>query len=137
MRIAVAGSRDWTDRIRLFRALNVMRMRAADKRQPFSVGFGDCPTGTDLFVWDWCKHWGLHYRRFEIPKDRNGRWIGGRAAGPLRNRRMIDQFMPDYVIACLLNVHLDQSRGTRDCVAYAESLEIPVWKLYEPKESKP
>lgn len=134
MRIAVTGSQDWTDRLRLFRALNIMRMRAAELGQPFTVAFGDCPTGADKMTWDWCNHWGLHYKRFEIPKDRRGRWVGGNAAGIWRNRRMINEFLPDYVIACLLNVHLDQSRGTRDCVTYAESLDIPVWKLKEPRE---
>jgi hypothetical protein len=110
-------------------------MKCAERYESFEVAFGDCPTGTDDITWDYCKHWGLHYQRFEIPRHSDGSWIGGKEQGPLRNRRMINQFQPNYLIACLLDVHLNKSRGTRDCVAYAKSLEIPVWELKEPKES--
>jgi len=47
----------------------------------------------------------------------------GRAAGPIRNREMLDT-RPDLVIA--FHSNLAESKGTRDCVNEAKRRHIPV-----------
>jgi hypothetical protein len=47
----------------------------------------------------------------------------GRAAGPIRNRQMLDQ-KPDKVIA--FHPNLDKSLGTADTVREAKKMGIPV-----------
>ena len=48
--------------------------------------------------------------------------IRGKAAGPERNRRMLDTFKPDGVIA------FPGGRGTADCCRAADERAIPVWR---------
>lgn len=47
----------------------------------------------------------------------------GRAAGPIRNRKMLDM-KPDLVVA--FHNNLEKSRGTKDCVVEARLRGIPV-----------
>lgn len=45
----------------------------------------------------------------------------GRAAGPMRNRKMIDEYEPELVLA----FPIESSRGTRDCIEYAKKKGVP------------
>lgn len=56
----------------------------------------------------------------EFPANWNGR---GKAAGPYRNRLMLDM-RPDLVIA--FHEDYDHSKGTKDCVEEAKRRGIPV-----------
>ena len=48
-------------------------------------------------------------------------WKGyGKAAGPIRNRRMLDDFQPDLVLA------FPGNKGTNDCIAAARQRDIEV-----------
>lgn len=49
----------------------------------------------------------------------------GKAAGPLRNQRMLDEGKPDLVVA--FTNDLASSRGTRDMVRRAQAAGIPTW----------
>jgi len=49
----------------------------------------------------------------------------GRAAGPIRNRQMLDKGWADAVVAFHLN--LDESKGTADMVREARKRGLPVW----------
>jgi phosphoserine phosphatase len=51
----------------------------------------------------------------------------GLAAGPIRNRKMIDEHEPEVVLAFHNNLPL--SKGTRDCVKYAREQGIPVYVI--------
>ena len=48
----------------------------------------------------------------------------GSAAGPVRNRRMIDEYRPRLVVA--FHDDLEASRGTANCVTQALSRGVPV-----------
>ncbi len=48
----------------------------------------------------------------------------GRAAGPVRNRQMLREGKPDFVLA--FHKNLNESRGTKDMVAVARKAGIPV-----------
>ena len=73
---------------------------------------GDCPTGVDKSVTD-------HYRPtgnvFIAEWD-----VYGKAAGPIRNKAMIDK--ADALIAFWDG----DSRGTKDCIKHATHKGIPV-----------
>jgi hypothetical protein len=49
----------------------------------------------------------------------------GRAAGPIRNRKMLTEGKPDIVVA-FPSVPLDQSKGTRNMVEQARKADIKV-----------
>jgi hypothetical protein len=47
----------------------------------------------------------------------------GRAAGPIRNRQMLNEGRPDEVIA--FHEHIDESKGTANMVKIAKAAGIP------------
>ena len=56
----------------------------------------------------------------------NADWAGqGKAAGPLRNQRMIDESKPDVVFA--FTHDLETSRGTADMVRRAHAASVPTY----------
>lgn len=122
MRIVVTGSRNWRNPRTIVNRLHQLQDLCATSREELVVGVGDCPTGADLIV----RQWGLTspamVRVFHADWSRYLK-----SAGPMRNRRMVDTVRPELVLAFLR----PESQGTVDCVNYAESLGIPVEKLWE------
>ncbi len=55
-------------------------------------------------------NWGLH----------------GKAAGPIRNKRMLEEFKPEACLAFHDKKELEESRGTADMVELAQEAGIPV-----------
>jgi len=51
----------------------------------------------------------------------------GKAAGPIRNKRMLDEGKPHMVMA--FHNDLSKSKGTKDMVEQAEKRGIPVMKI--------
>lgn len=49
----------------------------------------------------------------------------GRAAGPIRNRQMLDEFHPDIVMA--FHNDIEHSKGTKDMVTEARKRGIPTF----------
>lgn len=84
MRVIVTGSRDWTDRQRVYDALNETYRTYG----PFVLVHGACSTGADFFAHEW---YTLASRLVPIQEDpfrADWRARGG-AAGPERNERMV------------------------------------------------
>jgi hypothetical protein len=76
---------------------------------------GGCPTGADKFADEYCVVNWLDMQVFRAD------WTAhGKAAGPIRNQRMIDEGKPDLVVA------FPGGRGTADCVRRARAAGIPV-----------
>ena len=74
--------------------------------------------GADSAAGDWAKSEGAKVTAY--PAD----WkTYGKAAGPIRNRRMLDEGKPDIVVA------LPGGRGTADMVRQAEDRGVPVVKI--------
>lgn len=117
-RIVVTGSRDWQDARALFGAL---RRELADGE--FVLGVGDCPSGADRGAWSW----GQRYLAWPVTVYHAPWKTRGKAAGPIRNHFMIDEFRPIRVLAFFR----PNSRGTKDCAEYAESRGIEVVPFYE------
>lgn len=117
--VLVTGSRNYQDKSKIEDALAFL----AKSRWPMNVIVGDCPTGADLYARDWCAENNTHCRVFAADWKKHGR-----AAGPIRNREMVDQ-KPDIVLAFFEG----ESRGTRNCVNQAAARGIKVIEYLTPR----
>ncbi|AXH67892.1 hypothetical protein J4T99_gp087 [Mycobacterium phage Bromden] len=129
-RILVTGSRDWTDRNRVFVTLSI-HMVGVDSAV---IVHGYCPTGADLFADDF----GVRHPRCTVephPADwfkactdkcyHKPRFKDGKPYCPvqgfIRNQKMVD-LGADVCLA----FPLGKSPGTRDCMARAKKAGIHV-----------
>lgn len=132
MRLLVTGSRKWSDRMVVYRALNRYiaehcQMGYDYQGEPVdydksdvTIVHGACPTGADVIADDWAIANGLDPERHPADWDKHGR-----AAGPIRNQEMVD-LGADLCYAFLKG----DSRGTKDCARRAEKAGIPVIRFY-------
>ncbi len=111
MRVLVCGGREFRDRYLLHRALNVHRDEIS------AIITGGAP-GADSLAFDWAWENGFSVERFMADWKTHGR-----AAGPIRNQRMIDEGKPDLVIA------FPGGRGTADMIRRAEAARLPVKRV--------
>lgn len=125
MKVIVTGSRDWEDDRLVRMALDQALLYAVKFEEHFVLVHGACPTGADKFadLWAADRHdQGYSVACLRYPAD----WFIGRKAGPLRNQKMVDENIDaDMVLA----FPRGDSRGTRGCMAYAESKWIQVKNL--------
>jgi len=113
MRILVTGSRDWPDDGSVETALRKLRSENYLKTgsDQVTVVHGDCPTGADAYAKRWARSFGEAH-----PAD----WKKhGKAAGPLRNKHMVN-LGADICLAFILN----QSKGASGCADLAEKAGI-------------
>jgi hypothetical protein len=103
MRILVCGDRNWADRKFIAEVLEDMK----DNFSTWQVLIeGEAP-GADSIAAKWARRNGITV--FAFPAD----WdLYGRAAGPIRNKQMLDEGKPDMVIA--FHDNIEESRGTRN-----------------------
>lgn len=75
--------------------------------------------GADALARDWC--FGKSYIYMSnVPAD----WRAhGRAAGAIRNQRMLDEYQPELIVA------FPGGKGTADMVRRAEKAGVPVMKV--------
>lgn len=103
MRIVCTGGRNFDDRIMVEELLETLN--------PKCIYVGDCPTGLDRFVRDFCE---------ELRPDINivvyhANWEKHKkAAGPIRNGIMLDEAGDDALVFAFKG-----GRGTADCVRQA------------------
>lgn len=112
MRVLVCGGRDYVDAIAVAAHLDALLREAAYDTLVVIQGGA---TGADQMARDWCARNGVPYDNY--PAD----WTAHRkAAGPLRNQRMIDHGKPDQVLA------FPGGKGTADMVRRARRAGLPV-----------
>jgi hypothetical protein len=113
-RILVTGSRDWDDELTVESALAM----AVYQNVPAVIVHGACPTGADAIA----SRWTVRHRIIGLTEEMHpARWRGnGRAAGPLRNKAMVD-LGADICLAFIRN----SSRGATGCADLAEAAGIP------------
>lgn len=105
-RILVCGGRDFDDYAALAEALDVMRP---------SVVIHGAARGADSLAHRWAQNRCVPVESY--PAD----WrTHGKAAGPIRNRRMLDEGKPDIVAA------FPGGRGTEHMISIAMKAGIPV-----------
>lgn len=113
MKALVCGGRDFTDRDALFAALD----RAHAKR-PLTMVIHGGAKGADTLAGQWASARGILSARVDALWDAHGK-----AAGPRRNRAMLELF-PEGVIA------FPGGAGTADMVAAAREAGVPVWQPF-------
>jgi hypothetical protein len=114
MRVLICGDRNWTDRRRIGWYLNTLPVGSV-------VIHGNAP-GVDRIAAELARELG-----FEVIAFPAQWWRYGRAAGPLRNKQMIDEGRPDKV--AYAHDDLDASTDTRGIVDQAHSAGIPVERI--------
>lgn len=112
-RVIFTGSRDWADEETIDDWLTDLSFIYPED---LVVVHGACATGADEIVERLCQIHGI------TTEPHPAEWLKhGRAAGPIRNRRMVD-LGADLVIGFPLGA----SRGTRGCMRLARAADIPV-----------
>jgi hypothetical protein len=120
MILICTGSRDWVDAPSLM--LKLDRLTSELDRKKLWIYVGDCPTGADRFVREWC------FLRYVPMKLFHAEWDAkGKAAGPIRNQEMVDAAKgePGKKV-CVAFRRGKRSPGTDDCVARARKSGIKI-----------
>jgi hypothetical protein len=115
LRILVTGARDWDDR-------GIVSSTLEAFGPGHTLIHGDCPTGADAIAHETAARLGWAIEPMPAEWRRYGP-----AAGPIRNRRMLEEGRPHLVLA--FHLDLDHSKGTADCVRQARDRRIPVWQV--------
>lgn len=110
----MCGGRDFSDAARLAYALEILHMH----RTIAELIHGAAP-GADMLADEWGRWRGIKVTPVEAEWDRLKK-----AAGPIRNQRMLDM-KPDGVVA------FPGGSGTADMVRRARKAGVPVWEPYK------
>lgn len=111
MNVGITGGRDY----RVTNEDHEKLVRLLEKLGAEAIIVGDCPTGVDAWVWQWAQDCMPCYKE-EAEWDRFGK-----AAGPVRNRSIVDQ------VGAL--IAFPGNDGTADCVKYALKQKVPVYDV--------
>ncbi len=116
-RVLVCGGREYDDRDRIWNTLT-----ALDAECRIDVVIHGAASGADTEGMLWAQAMpGRKHAPFAAVWPAHGR-----AAGPIRNQRMLDEGKPDLVVA------FPGGRGTADMVRRARAAGVPV-KVIEPR----
>lgn len=118
MRILVCGSRGWKDVQSVEAVLLGYRALAGDH---FTLIHGHCPDGADAIADRVAHKHDIHTVRVPADWKRNGR-----AAGPIRNQKMLDEQHPQLVVAFRAK---GKSNGTDDMVRRATKAGVPTYVI--------
>lgn len=111
MRVLVCGGRDFADRDWLFAVMD----KLARERGPVSTIIHGGARGADTLAGEWAASRNCPAEAYIAD------WASqGRAAGPIRNKRMLDAGRPDLVVA------FPGGRGTANMVRQAKAAGVEV-----------
>lgn len=108
-KVLVCGGRDYSDRETLFSVLDI-----AHAANPIIEIMHGCAAGADALANDWACARSVRVRKFPADWDTHGK-----AAGPIRNREMLDRGKPHMVIA------FPGGAGTRNMVEQSAGANVP------------
>jgi hypothetical protein len=109
-RVLVCGGRDFADTEKLFRVLSDRH-----DNNPFSLLIHGAAKGADTLASEWAFERGVPQQAYPADWARDGR-----AAGPIRNRLMLEEGKPDLVIA------FPGGKGTENMRQQAFKAGVPV-----------
>lgn len=113
-RVLVCGGRDFNDRAYLFAVLDHYITQTGG----FECVIQGAARGADTLAGEWADERGV--RGLPFPAD----WeANGRAAGPIRNARMLREGRPSVVVA------FPGGRGTDDMIQRSERAGVPVIRV--------
>lgn len=113
MRVLVCGGRDYTDRDKVFAELDSLH-----NAHHFTYLIEGGARGADRLAYAWAISHGIHGMEYPAEWDEYGH-----AAGPIRNRRMLDHGKPDLVVA------FPGGSGTADMIGLARAAGVPVVEI--------
>lgn len=113
-RVLVCGGRDYNDRGRVFRTLDLYHMRHG----PIEWVIYGMARGADTLAAEWALYEKVPSTGFRADWRKHGK-----AAGPIRNQQMIDEGKPTVVIA------FPGGRGTADMVRRAKDAGLTVHEI--------
>lgn len=113
MRVLVCGGRDYQDHSRVYEVLNKLHREAE-----IDVIIEGGAQGADRFASFWAVDHDVHFERFQADWENQGSF-----AGPMRNKRMLEEGEPDLVIA------FPGGRGTADMVKKARKAGVQVVEI--------
>jgi hypothetical protein len=126
MRILVCGGRDYSDRQKVYDVLNDYH----SKRSLYPLGITAIihggAKGADTLAHDWAKCISVSIEMYPADWEKHGR-----AAGAIRNKQMLDEGLPDLVIA------FPGGRGTANMVDQATKAGVKVILISELANSQP
>lgn len=114
MRVLVCGGRNYNDTDRIFNTL----YKIDAHRGPITCIIHGCATGADTQGRIWAEHHGRKHVPFRPDWSAHGK-----AAGPLRNARMLTEGKPDLVVA------FPGGRGTDDMKNRARCAGIEIIEI--------
>lgn len=110
MRVLVCGGRNFSDWVLLGDTLDKFHAQT-----PFSALIHGAAKGADTLAHEWAEQRGIRIDWFRAD------WTKYRkAAGPIRNTRMLEEGKPDLVIA------FKGGKGTRNMITQALAANVPV-----------
>lgn len=112
MRILFTGSRDYSNRDRVRYVLE-----GFFRVNPELVTCQGGARGLDALVKEEADRLGIPCETYEADWDKHGK-----AAGPIRNQQMLDEFQPNLVV--YFHKNLENSKGTKDMVTRARKNKI-------------
>lgn len=122
MRVAVTGSRQWHDRPRIRAILKRLQREAEAAGEEFIVIHGACPDGADKIADEICQsELGLVPGETLIREPAQWKRYG-RAAGPVRNQKILNDHGPNIVYAFRNGT---RSSGTDDMIKRAKKAKVP------------
>ena len=110
MRVIICGDRYWMDKSMIQRYINTL--------PPEAVIIQGTARGADKIALDFARLKGHNVMGYHADWNKYGR-----AAGPIRNKRMIVEGKPDLVVAFHNNI--EESKGTKDMLKQAKEHGIP------------
>src|SRR5688572_7418190 len=105
MRVLVCGGRDYDNALRVFFQLDSLR-----RQHDFLIVIQGGANGADKLAREWCMRRQVSFVTVEAEWETHGK-----AAGPMRNQKMLDLYEPEIVLA------FPGGRGTADMVRRAEA----------------
>jgi len=118
MNILICGSRDWNDFTTIKTYLEEVKNTNNLLQKPITIIHGGCK-GADSIAGYLATQLGFQVRVFKADWNKYGK-----AAGPIRNKQMLDEGQPNVVVA--FHDALENSKGTLDMVSRARKSEINV-----------
>lgn len=114
MNVLVCGDRNWNNYYSIYSFMSeLLKWNGL-----FTIISGEAK-GADALAKKAADDLRILYAGFEADWDKYGK-----AAGPIRNKKMIDEGKPDLVVAFHSNI--SKSKGTRDMITKARDKGIPI-----------
>jgi hypothetical protein len=120
MKILVCGSRTW-DELHIIGTILQGCKAFHTEEDPLILVHGDCPSGADAIADEQAKILGIE--RLPVPAD----WdTHGRAAGPIRNQKMLDE---NEILVTYAFRSAGKSNGTDDMIRRSKAAGIPTYVI--------